>query len=130
MLTTSTFTLKSWDEKPYDEADGAPRLTRASVLYAFEGEMSGEGRLEYLMTYLPDASALFVGFQRFVGRVGASQGSFIFQHGGRFANGVASDTWTVVPGSGTDGLAGIRGQVEFSAPQQDRYEVLFEYDFS
>lgn len=129
MLATSTFTLKSWDEKPYDEASGAPRLTRASVLYTFEGEMSGEGRLEYLMTYLHDASALFVGFQRFVGRVGARQGGFIFQHGGRFANGVASDTWTVVAGSGTDGLAGIRGQVEFSAPQQDQYEVFFEYEF-
>jgi hypothetical protein len=129
MLATSTFALKRWEEKAYDEADGAPRLTRASVLYTFEGELSGEGRLEYLMTYLPDASALFVGFQRFVGRVGAREGSFIFQHGGRFADGVASDTWTVVTGTGTGGLAGIRGQVEFSAAHQERYEVIFEYDF-
>jgi hypothetical protein len=129
MLATSTFALKRWEEKAYDEADGAPRLTRASVLYTFEGELSGEGRLEYLMTYLPDASALFVGFQRFVGRVGAREGSFIFQHGGRFADGVASDTWTVVTGTGTGELAGIRGQVEFSAAHQDRYEVIFEYDF-
>jgi hypothetical protein len=25
-------------------------------------------------------------------------------------------------------MAGIRGQVEFSAPHQDRYEVIFEYE--
>jgi hypothetical protein len=130
MLAAATFTLKTWEEKPYDEADGAPKLTRASVLYGFEGELSGEGRLEYLMTYLPDASALFVGFQRFVGRVGSREGSFVFQHGGKFANGVASDTWTVVPGSGTGGLASIKGQVEFSASHQDRYEIIFEYDFA
>jgi hypothetical protein len=129
MLATSAFALKRWEEKAYDEADGAPKLTRASVLYTFDGELSGEGRLEYLMAYLPDESALFLGYQRFVGRVGTREGSFIFRHGGRFANGIASDTWTVVEGSGTGALAGIRGQVEFSAAQQDSYEIIFEYDF-
>ena len=128
MLATSRFALKRWDEKPYDESDGAPKLTRASVLYAFDGELAGEGRLEYLMTYLPDATAVFVGYQRFVGRVGAGEGSFIFRHSGRFANGIASDTWTVVEGSGTGALTGIRGQVEFSAAHQDAYEIIFEYD--
>ena len=130
MLATSTFSLKRWDEKPFDEIDGGPKLTRASVLYQFEGEMSGEGRLEYLMTYLPDASAVFAGYQRFVGSIGSREGSFVFQHGGRFAAGVASDTWVVVAGSGTGGLAGIRGQVEFSAGHQDRYEILLDYDIA
>src|SRR5215218_9707203 len=128
MLATSTFSLKRWDEKPYDESDGAPKLSRASVLYAFEGELSGEGRLEYLMAYLPDATARFVGYQRFVGRVGAHEGTFIFRHGGRFADGIASDTWTVVEGSGTGALAGIRGQVEFSAAHQDAYEIILDYE--
>ena len=128
MLATATFSLKRWDEKPYDEADGAPKLTRASVLYDFVGELSGEGRLEYLMTYLRDGTALFVGFQRFAGRIGGRAGTFVFRHGGRFADGVATDTWTVVPGSGTDDLAGLTGQVEFSASHQDRYEIIFEYD--
>lgn len=130
MLATSTFFLKGWDEKPYDELDGGPKLSRATVLYGFDGELVGEGRLEYLMTYLPDASALFVGYQRFVGRVAGREGSFIFQHAGRFAAGVATDTWVVVAGSGTDGLAGIRGQVEFSASHQDRYEIIFEYELT
>jgi uncharacterized protein DUF3224 len=130
MLATSTFSLKRWDERPYDELEGAPKLTRASVVYAFDGELSGEGRLEYLMTYLPDGSALFAGFQRFVGRVGPREGTFVFRHGGRFANSVASDTWTVVAGSGTGDLAGISGQVEFSAGHQEKYEVIFEYDIA
>jgi hypothetical protein len=130
MLATATFALKHWDEKPYDEADGAAKLTRASVLYGFDGEMAGEGRLEYLMAYLPDASALFIGYQRFVGRVGNREGTFIFQHGGRFAAGVATDTWKVMPGSGTGGLAGISGQVEFSAAHAERYEINIEYDIA
>jgi hypothetical protein len=128
MLATSTFSLKGWDERPYDEREGAPKLTRASVVYGFEGELSGEGRLEYLMTYLPDGTALFAGFQRFVGRVGSREGTFIFRHAGRFADGIASDIWTVVAGSGTGDLAGIRGQLEFSAGHQAKYEVIFEYE--
>jgi hypothetical protein len=128
MLATATFELKRWDEKPYDEIDGGPKLTRASVLYAFDGELVGEGRLEYLMTYLPDTSAVFAGYQRFVGRIAGREGSFVFQHGGRFAAGVATDTWRVVPGSGTNDLAGIQGQVEFSASHQDKYEIIFEYE--
>ena len=130
MLATSTFSLKRWDEKPFDEIDGGPKLTRASVLYEFEGELTGEGRLEYLMTYLPDTSAVFTGYQRFVGRIGTREGSFVFQHAGRFAEGVATDTWLVVAGSGTGALSGIRGRVEFSAAQQDRYEIIFDYELA
>ena len=130
MLATSTFSLKRWDEKPYNELDGAPKLTRAAVVYGFEGELTGEGQLEYLMTYLLDGSAVFVGFQRFVGKVGSREGTFIFRHGGRFAAGVASDTWTVLSGSGTGDLVGISGHVEFSAGHQDRYEIIFEYDLA
>ena len=55
-------------------------------------------------------------------------GLFVFRHGGRFENGVATDTWTVVPGSGTSGLRGITGQVEFSAGHQARYEIIFEFE--
>jgi hypothetical protein len=32
----ATFEVKSWDEKPYDEMDGAPKLTRASITKSFE----------------------------------------------------------------------------------------------
>jgi hypothetical protein len=128
MLATATFSLKQWEETAYDEIDGGPKLTRANVLYAFEGELAGEGRLQYLMTYLPNGTAMFTGYQRFVGRVGSREGSFIFRHGGRFESGVATDTWTVVPDSGTSGLRGIAGQVEFSAGHQDRYEIIFEYE--
>lgn len=127
MLATATFSLKQWEETAYDEIDGGPKLTRANVLYAFEGELSGEGRLQYLMTYLPGGSAVFCGYQRFVGRLGSREGSFIFRHGGRFADGIASDTWAVVEGTGTSGLRGITGQVEFSAGHQDKYEIIFEY---
>ncbi len=40
---TGTFEVKTWDEKLYDEIDGAAKLTRASVTQSFHGDIEGEG---------------------------------------------------------------------------------------
>ena len=38
---TATFEVKSWDEKPLDEGDGLPKMTRASVTKEFSGDIEG-----------------------------------------------------------------------------------------
>ena len=48
---TGSFEVKSWDEKPYSEIDGQPKLTRADVVYAYHGDLEGEGKIAYLMCY-------------------------------------------------------------------------------
>src|SRR5262245_31462918 len=63
------FAIKSWDEKPYNEGQDLPRLTRASVAKTFSGDLDGEGVVEYLMMYRSDGSATFVGLERVVGRI-------------------------------------------------------------
>ncbi|MCK5488724.1 MAG: DUF3224 domain-containing protein, partial [Gemmatimonadetes bacterium] len=44
---TATFEVASWDEQPFSEVDGGPRLTRATVTKSFHGDIEGEGTLEY-----------------------------------------------------------------------------------
>ena len=60
----ATFALSAWDEKPYDEMNGVPKLTRASVNKSYQGDITGEGKLEYLMMYRDDGSASFIGMER------------------------------------------------------------------
>ena len=62
------FAIKTWDEKPYSETPGEPKLTRASVTKTFSGDVEGDGQVEYLMMYRSDGSASFVGLERVVGR--------------------------------------------------------------
>lgn len=81
---TATFEVKAWEEKPYDEIDEGPKLTRASVTKSFSGDIEGEGTVEYLMIHRDDGSASFVGLERVVGRVGDRSGSFVLQHTGTF----------------------------------------------
>jgi len=40
------FAIKSWDEKPYSEGGELPKLTRASVVKTFTGDIEGEGQVE------------------------------------------------------------------------------------
>ena len=109
-LTNSHFAIKTWDEKPYSEGPDQPKLTRASVTKTFTGDLSGEGHVEYLMAYASDGSATFVGMERITGELAGKAGSFVLQRTGVFENGVAKESYAVVPGSGTGALRGLRGQ--------------------
>jgi len=103
------FAITSWDEKPWSEEPDQPKLTRASVTRTFTGDIEGQGDVEYLMMYRPDGSANFVGLERFVGRVAGKAGTFVLQRTGKFESGQAKETYSVVPGSGTGELRGLRG---------------------
>ena len=123
-----TFMLKSWDEKPYDETAGMPRLSRVGATKSYEGDIAGEGRVEYLMMYRGDGSATFIGLERVVGSVGGRSGSFVFQHSGTFATGVAKVDVSVVSGSGTEGLDGLQGEGAFAVGHEPPYKMTLDYD--
>ena len=104
-----SFAVKSWDEKPYSEIVGQPKLTRAAVVYTYTGGLEGEGSVEYLMCYSSNNIAYFIGYEQVTGRLGDRSGSFILQHGGTFEAGAVKDTLTIVPGSATGDLSGLLG---------------------
>jgi hypothetical protein len=104
------FAIKSWDEKPYSEGKDQPKLTRASVTKTYTGDIEGEAEVEYLMMYRSDGSATFVGLERVVGRVGGMTGTFVLQRTGIFESGQAKESYSVIPGSASGDLQGLRGE--------------------
>ena len=103
------FAIKSWDEKPYSEGQDQPKLTRATVIKTYTGDIEGEAQVEYLMMYRRDGSATFVGLERVVGRIGGKTGTFVLQRTGIFENGQAKESYSVIPGSATGDLHGLLG---------------------
>src|SRR2546423_5534447 len=95
-VANSRFTIKSWDEKPYSEGQDLPKLTRAAVTKTFSGDIAGEGHVEYLMVYLGDGSATFVGVERGVGHLAGKAGSFVLQRTGAFEYGVPQEAHSVL----------------------------------
>ena len=107
------FEIGSWDEAPFDEAIGVAKLTRASVVKTYSGEVEGTSATEWLMAYQPDKTATFVGLERIKGTVGGRHGSLVLQHVGRFEEGAATGELVVV--SGTGDLKGASGSGSFRA---------------
>jgi hypothetical protein len=124
---TGNLDMKNWDEKPYDEGEGQPKLARASIETTFQGDIEAEGKLEYLLSYHGD-SAHFVGFERVSGRIGKRTGSFVLQHSGIYEEGGATCTWFVVPGSGTGGLQGLRGEGGYAAQHNQPSSFTLDYE--
>ena len=69
-----TLAVKSWDEKPYSEIAGQPKLTRAAVVYTYHGDIEAEGSVEYLMCYSSNNIAHFIGYEQITGRLGNRSG--------------------------------------------------------
>jgi hypothetical protein len=127
---TGTFKIADWSERIYTEIGDGGKLTQASVKQAFSGDIEGDGAVEWLMCYRPDETAGFVGLQRIVGRIGSRSGSFVLvQTDGTFDGKEARGALSVVPGSGTGGLRGLRGEGEFRAPLGSEAAVTLNYDF-
>ncbi len=125
---TGTFEGKSWEEQPYSEIEGGPKLSRALVTNAYHGAIEGEGTLEYLLMYRTDGTCVYVGAERIVGTVDGHSGSFVLQHSGTFEAETATTTLTVVAGCGTGELAGLRGDGAFAAGH-GVVSYTFDYHF-
>jgi hypothetical protein len=122
------FAIKSWDEKPYSEGPDQPKLTRASVAKTYTGDITGEAEVEYLMVYRSDGTASFVGIERVVGRIGGKAGSFVLQRTGVFEDGLAKESYVVVPGSGTGDLVGLAGEGRSSVGHGTEYPFALSYE--
>ena len=126
----SRFVIQSWDEKPYAEGPDLPRLTRASVRKTYTGDIEGEGQVEYLMMYRSDGSADFVGLERIAGRLRGRAGTFVLQRTGSFEAGMARESYSVLPGSGTGELAGLRGDGRSALGHGTEYPFRLDYELS
>ena len=121
-----SFDVTAWNEETYEELDGGGKLTRAVVEQTFTGDILGEGAVQWLMSYRSDGTAHFVGLQRVRGILDGRSGAFLVETSGEFDGTEASGSWTVIAGSGTGDLQGLRGTGSFRAPHGSH--ATFELD--
>jgi hypothetical protein len=76
-----------------------------------------------------DKSASQVSMQRFSGKLSGRQGTFVLQGSENVENGKIKATWFVVPGSGTGGLSGLRGEGGFEGGSGKGSAVWLDYWF-
>lgn len=124
------FAITAWNEKPYSEVPDQPRLTRASVSKNYTGDIEGEAQVEYLMMYRSDGSATFVGLERVVGRIGDKTGTFVLQRTGMFEGGQAKESYSVIAGSATGDLHGLRGDGSSAVGHGMEHPFILSYELA
>src|SRR5687768_12951355 len=121
--------MKGWDEKPYHEQENGIKMTQAMIPIAYSGGIEGEGMLQYLLSYRADGTGVFMGYERFTGRIGDRSGSFAWKHEGVFQPNGVKTTLMIIPGSGTGDLKGIRGEGSFIALHGLKHTLTMDYEF-
>lgn len=106
----ATRTMKNWDETTTHEVPDGPKITRSLVTYEYSGDIVGESKLDYTMTYLTATKTLILGFEQIQGKINGLSGSFVLRHEGTFDNGVAKIEVSAVPNSGTENLKDTTGK--------------------
>ena len=124
-----TISVQKYEPAVYDEPGDGPALSRIHVEETFSGDIEGSGVVEFLQAAQPDGSASFVGIERVSGTLAGRTGTFLLQDAGTVADNVVSGEWFVVPGSGTGGLAGLRGTGGFRANLGEGAEIRLDYWF-
>ncbi len=125
-----SFEIAGWDERTTAQLGPGAKLTEAKVTQKFTGDLGGDGSVTWLMCYVNEKSARFVGLQRVVGTLGDRTGGFIMTTDGAYDGTTAKGHWSIVPGSGTDGLEGIEGEGSFEAPHGPKATYTIEYAFA
>ncbi|HXS20465.1 MAG TPA: DUF3224 domain-containing protein [Steroidobacteraceae bacterium] len=120
--------VQSSEAKPFDQS-ASPPLLEIHITETFSGDIEGESLVRALQVLRNDKSASMVSLQRFRGKLGGRQGTFVLQGSELVANGRIKATWFVVPGSGTGDLAGLRGEGGFEGGFGQGSEGALDYWF-
>lgn len=108
---------------------GAPDAPVGAMAIAktFHGDLdaTSAGQMLAVRTAV-DGSAGHVAMERVTGTLAGRHGSFALQHSGTMDRGKPTLSVTVVPDSGTDGLAGITGRMSID-PSGGRHRYTLRY---
>jgi Protein of unknown function (DUF3224) len=109
---------------------GGRKAHTSERLSALLCDIEGEGSVEWLMCYSAVGTATFVGLQQITGKLGNSRGHFVVTSEGTPDGKESKGTWTVVAGSGSGGLSGLRGQGSFAVPGGPKATFSLRYEIN
>lgn len=115
---TTKLKIRSWEENPYREFDDGRKFARADITLGDPGdELTGESQM--LLYYRADGTSSYVAFMHLTGTLDGRSGGLVLQGHGTYDGTTARGEFHVVPGSGTDELAGITGTAESVSTHAD-----------
>ena len=113
---------------PADEAAQAVGAMRMSFDKEFEGPLSGKSFVSMMGVMNREiGSGAYVALEKFMGKLEGRAGSCGMQHSSSMDRGKPTQSILVIPDSGTDGLAGLRGEMTIDIIDEQHY-YTFTYE--
>jgi hypothetical protein len=116
--------------KPLELADSGAdgKLARMSIDKKFAGDLVGTSKGEMLSARTDtNGSAGYVAIEKVAGELDGRKGTFVLQHSGTMDRGSSGLSVTVVPNSGTEGFAGIKGTLQIDIKEGKHF---YDFDYS
>ena len=106
----AAFTLDVWEAADVEEVEGGPGTARVVLAKTYTGPDLVAKATGHALTTNGPAGASYVAQERIVGTLYGREGSFVLEHAASMGDGFPTlQAASVVPGSGTGGLAGLSG---------------------
>ncbi len=125
----ATTTVHKYEPTVYDRPREGPALSRVHLEETFSGDIEGVGIVDCVQAASGDGSASLVGIERVTGKIAGREGTFLLQVSSTVIAKKMTAEWSVVPGSGTAQLAGLRGAGGFRADLGQSGRVTLDYWF-
>jgi hypothetical protein len=119
-----SFTIDAWE--PQEDPEALAGTARVRVRKTFSGDLVGTSRTE-LLTF---GTQSYCGFEVVEGTVAGRTGTFALRHAAEAAAGDSWLTWTVLAGSGTGELAGVRGEGQIVRADDGSHTYSLELTFA
>ena len=111
----------------FDEVADAPALVAVELKETFSGDIEGEGIARVIQAARKGGTTTFVTIERVRGAIAGRKGTFLLQVSGTVIDKEMRAEWSVVKGSGTEELAGLRGDGGFTARLGQHGSVWLDY---
>ena len=111
----------------FDQPGDGPTLVEVQLTETFTGDIKGEGTGRVIQAARKDGSATFAGIERVRGSMAGRHGTFLLQVHGAVVRKEMHAEWSVVPGSGTGELTGLRGDGGFTAQLGQHGSIWLDY---
>jgi hypothetical protein len=128
---SGSFDVTVTPQKPDNAEAEAAGFGRMSLDKHFHGDLEARSQGEMLgaMTAVK-GSAGYVAMERVTGTLNGERGTFVLQHSGTMTQGAQHMTITVVPDSGTGGLAGLSGSMTIIIKEGGQHFYEFAYQLA
>src|SRR5258706_4636472 len=130
MKLKSSFQITSWDAEPVDESTEAVDLSKAVIRKSFSGELEGTSIGYGVFCKAAAETGGYIVVEVVTGATeDGREGSFVIQHYGiRDTNQGGPWHGDVVPGTGTDGFAGVTGKFKIEHGDEGAF-FIFDLEF-